>query len=521
MNELTSGGAATVESRIDRAVLAALHGQDLSGFEIWRWLGAGTDSSNLLSEADLYPNLYRLQAHGVIRSTWQEGQRTRRRYRLTADALYRADETGLPRAGSGAATRSERSDRAVSPDPEATSWFVPPREPGEEPVGASSSTADRGGSATASPAASHHDPEADEIDRYLDDLDASLDLPRRQRSLVRQELADHIADSAAVLRVSGVPAEAAVAEAIYHLGDARDLASRMGRAEHTPQRRSSAIRRSAVTVVLEMLVWLVPAVALIALAPFIADLAIAAGGLAGAHLTLLRSGEWVTSQIGVVLCLGAFSAGRMSLGQLARGSRHRDGSVRRTWAVGGGVALLAIALLIPGWQDGPAVATFVAVPIAFVAGTFRPWQSEERRYSVRGAAAAVLVAVAITLLPGVRLFTYDPNATPGTPLADGKPSIDLAATKSTDGNTISYGRSVELWPAATSGLFLVVDPGATGPTKTVTGSFNINALPPNRQWWVVAVVKNADGTSTALDVAIQTGATPTVSTPLGWLISHF
>jgi hypothetical protein len=133
----------------------------------------------------------------------------------------------------------------------------------------------------------------------------------------------------------------------------------------------------------------------------------------------------------------------------------------------------------------------------------------------------VLVAVAITLLPGVRLFTYDPNATPGTPLADGKPSIDLAATKSTDGNTISYGRSVELWPAATSGLFLVVDPGATGPTKTVTGSFNINDLPPNRQWWVVAVVKNADGTSTALDVAIQTGATPTVSTPLGWLISHF
>jgi hypothetical protein len=36
----------------------------------------------------------------------------------------------------------------------------------------------------------------------------------------------------------------------------------------------------------------------------------------------------------------------------------------------------------------------------------------------------------------------------------------------------------------------------------------------------VAVVTNSDGTRTALDVVIQTGSTPTVGTPLGWLISH-
>ena len=521
MNELTSGRVSTVKSRIDGAILAALRGQDLSGFEVWRWLASTTETANLLSEADLYPALHRLEAEGRVRGSWHEGQRTRRKYRLTADGLYPADEAGLPRAASGAVTKSDRSDRAVSPDPETTSWFVPPRELAEESVGASSSTAGRGGSPAASPAPSHHDPEADEIGRYLDDLDASLDLPRRQRSLVRQELADHIDDSAAALRASGVPAEAAVVEAIYHLGDARDLASRMGKAEQTPQRRSAAIRRATVTIVLEIVVWLVPAVALITLAPFLADLAIAAGGMAGAHLTVLRSGEWVTNQIAVILCLGAFSAGRMSLGQLARGSRHRDDSVRRTWALGGGATLLVVALLLPGWQDGPTVATFVAVPVAFVAGTFRPWQSGERRYSMRGVAAAALVAIVVTLLPGVRLFGYDPNATPGTPLAGGKPSIELSATKSTEGNTISYGRGVELWPASTVGALLVVDPAATGPAKTVTGSFNVNDLPPNRQWWVVAVVKNADGTRTALDVVIQTGATPAISTPLGWLISQF
>jgi hypothetical protein len=294
----------------------------------------------------------------------------------------------------------------------------------------------------------------------------------------------------------------------------------MGKAEQTRKRRSAAIRRGAVTIVLEIVVWLVPAVALITLAPFLADLAIAAGGMAGAHLTVLRSGEWVTNQIAVILCLGAFSAGRMSLGQLARGSRHRDDSVRRTWALGGGAALLIAVLLLPGWQDGPSVATFLGVPAAFVAGTFRPWQSGERRYSMRGAVAAALVAIVVTLLPGVRLFAYDPNGTPGTPLAGGAPSINLAATKSTDGNTISYGRGVELWAASTNGVFVVVDPAATGPAKTVTGSFNINDLPPNRQYWVVAVVTNSDGTRTALDVVIQTGSTPTVGTPLGWLISH-
>jgi hypothetical protein len=69
-------------------------------------------------------------------------------------------------------------------------------------------------------------------------------------------------------------------------------------------------------------------------------------------------------------------------------------------------------------------------------------------------------------------------------------------------------------------VFVVVDAGAAGPAKTVTASFNINDLPPNRQYWVVAVVTNSDGTRTALDVVIQTGSTPTVGTPLGWLISH-
>jgi len=34
------GGLVTFDVRIDTAIVGALRGQDLSGFEIWRWLGA-------------------------------------------------------------------------------------------------------------------------------------------------------------------------------------------------------------------------------------------------------------------------------------------------------------------------------------------------------------------------------------------------------------------------------------------------------------------------------------------------
>lgn len=136
MDELTwTSGLVTVESRTDRAIVGALRGRDLSGFEIWRWLGSDGGTFGLLTEPALYPTLYRLEAERLLQSDWHEGERTRRTYRLTATALKRAEDNGWPaipfRGSSSPHGEAAHPARPASPDPEAGSWFVPPK---TEPV---------------------------------------------------------------------------------------------------------------------------------------------------------------------------------------------------------------------------------------------------------------------------------------------------------------------------------------------------------------------------------------------------
>jgi hypothetical protein len=94
--------------------------------------------------------------------------------------------------------------------------------------------------------------------------------------------------------------------------------------------------------------------------------------------------------------------------------------------------------------------------------------------------------------------------------------------------------TVELWPAATEGPFILVDRSATEPTIGVSpgtpnadttklpagaGAVDFSKLPPYSQWWVVAVAKAPNGQRTALGVAIQTGVSPTWGNGWSWLIS--
>ena len=279
-----------------------------------------------------------------------------------------------------------------------------------------------------------------------------------------------------------------------------------------------------------MVLWLALSVVPFALAPGLVDIVMGLGRVAGLHLVVLRSAEWTTSQAALMLCVGAFAAGRISLGRLARISRHSEATLRKRWALGGAAVLLAIVLVVPGYEDALTVATLLAVSVAFVAGTLRPQQFRQSAYSVRGVTAAALLVAAITLLPFVRLFDYDPNGTPGTSLAHGGATVVLSVDPHPDG-TFTYGLSqptgtgsvtVELWQASTDGPFIVVDRSATGATLSVQPGSGVDLakLPPNRQWWVVAVSTAPDGTRTALAVAIQTGISPGPSTALSWLISR-
>ena len=527
MNELTAS-----HTRIDPAIVGALRGRDLSGFEIWRWLGSDQGTIGLLTEADLYPTLYRLEAAGLLRSDWREGERTRRIYKLRA-AAQQADERSRPtllHASTHDRTDSVTASRTASPDPETGSWYFPP---GPDPVAAPEPSQKQGPPVAQAPlstfagAAESADagPNA-AINRYADELGAALDLPRIECDRVRQEIADHLTDSVRLLEQEGMDEATAVPEAARRLGDLPALAARIARSQQSRERRDRAIERALIELVGEMAIWLAASVAAFVVGPGLADVATSLCRAAGLHVVVLTSAPWATNQMAAMMCVGAFAAGRLSLGHLARIGRHGDASVRKPWGIGGAAAVLAFALLMPGSPDALVVLTMLAVPLAFVAGTFRPKHQNEAAYTWRGIATAVLLVAVVTLLPGGRLFAYDPGGTPGAPLAQGAGNAGLTIFQYDDG-TFWYEPAgtttfvhVELWPATTEGLFVVVDRSAKAPTVSDATVVDLAKLPPGGQWWVAAVVVGPDGQRTTRAVVIQTGSSPELSNALAWLIGR-
>ena len=541
MDELSRNALVAVKARVDRAIVGALRGRDLSGFEIWRWLGSEGGTVGLLTEPALYPTLYRLEAERLLQSDWHEGERTRRTYRLTATALERAEENRWPAlpfrgASSSGGEAAPPAARLASPGPETGSWFVPPKtEPVESapfPPGANErgrTVAERDDRPVHAPSplpSPDGDPIPAEIARYASDLGTAVDLPRVEADRVRQEIADHLTDSAAVLRQSGLDAATATAEAIARLGSFRDLATQVSQAQHTKDRRDRAVRRGLFELVGELMLWLAVSAVPLTVAPGLALMATWLARAAGLHLVVLTSGEWATNQMATMLCVGSFAAGRLSLGHLARISRHSDAAVRIPWAIGGAAAVLAVALLLPGYQDGLVVATLLAAPFAFIAGTYRPKHQNERAYAWRGIGAAVVLVAAVSLLPAGRLFVYDPNATPGAPLANGNSGAELVIYQHSDG-TFGYElpgsnvfATVELWPASKAGVYIVVDRSTAQPALVDVRTVDLAKLPPNGQWWVAVVAAGPDGHRTTTAMVIQTGASPNLGTALSWLIAR-
>lgn len=541
--EWGSDGPVRIDSRIDRAIVGALRGQDLSGFEIWRWLGSEDAVSGLLTEPQLYPTLYRLEAEGLLESDWREAERVRRLYRLTATALRQADAHAWPAIvlrDSLSPSRGEidRPSRTHSPDPDAGSWFVPPKPAptAVAPATAASAAPSEPGAANESgrvpsdrPArpATEGRPGNPAIARYEADLGADLDLPRPEAARVRQEITDHLTDSAHALELGGLDTVAASAEAIRHLGDPRYLAAQIAAAQQTRDRQGRAIRRAVVELVSEVILWMVLSAAVVVLSPGASDVVTSLGRMAGLHLAVLRSAEWTTNQMAIMLCIGAFAAGRLSMGQLSRISRHSDATLRKRWAIIGAAAVLALALLLPGYQDVLVVATLLAAPLAFVAGTLRPTHTNENAYTWRALGQAILLVAVVTLLPLGRLFAYDPSGTPRAPAAQAEAPGQLTINQLADG-TFEYTASapgpgvvtVELWPASTDGPFIVVDRSAARATIVAEHAVDLTKLPPYRQWWVAAVRLAPGGQRTAVAVVIQAGLPGSPNTALGWLISH-
>jgi transcriptional regulator len=76
--------AETLKGHLDALVLAVLADEPLHGYAVIEALRRRSDGAFELAEGTLYPVLHRLEADGLLASSWSEAAGRRRRvYRLT------------------------------------------------------------------------------------------------------------------------------------------------------------------------------------------------------------------------------------------------------------------------------------------------------------------------------------------------------------------------------------------------------------------------------------------------------
>jgi PadR family transcriptional regulator, regulatory protein PadR len=76
--------AESLKGHLDALILGVLARGPLHGYAIIEALKERSGGSLDLPEGTVYPALHRLEASGLLASTWSEGARRRRVYRLTS-----------------------------------------------------------------------------------------------------------------------------------------------------------------------------------------------------------------------------------------------------------------------------------------------------------------------------------------------------------------------------------------------------------------------------------------------------
>ena len=87
-----------LRGHLENLVLAALRKGDTHGFEILKRLDAAGSGALRLKEGSLYPALYRLEAEGLVKAAWEDGDTARRGprrriYRLTVKGAKRLEQS--------------------------------------------------------------------------------------------------------------------------------------------------------------------------------------------------------------------------------------------------------------------------------------------------------------------------------------------------------------------------------------------------------------------------------------------
>ncbi len=502
--------------RITRAIVGALRGRDLTGFEIWQWLGPIHGATGQLTEAALYPTLYRLEAAGLIEGRWSEDERTRRKYRITATGHREAAEQGW--------TEVAFRRRRGAPQPNEDGEWSWPSDPAGEP-----------GSAQLGTDAPADSPEATAAAAYIRRLGAALELSIVDRTDVRDEIDDHLADSSARLNSLGAECADAMDQAIAGLGPADLLAIEINAAQLTKGRLRKGLSWGSAVGMLSALVGLVLTWTLLTIfSLLVVGVVVGIGSEIGVHLYAPITSEWHAEELGLAGWVGAFVGARRSMPHLALRSRRSEHSIWRTWALIGAVPLTTAAILLPVSLDPLVVLTLFGIPAAWVLGTLHPSPLYGATITSRGAVLGGAIVLALLLFPGTRVWSYDPAAGPpaGAPFTRDESAHvtwDGSQTSATWRVTIDLGTTpgwhdarLEVWPAVRSNVGIGPDSSAKAPSIDVGsgGLVNLNQLPRSvPDWWSAVTAVGPDGQRHSVAVAVRYGHPTHVRTNIvGWLI---
>ena len=522
MNEATS---AATDLRITRAIVGALRERDLSGYAIWQWLGPVHGAQGGLSEANLYPTLYRLEATGLLESSWCEGERTRRTYRITAAGLAEAESHGWATLAPGRA-RGEGAPPGSGHDRSGWVWQSDLERPAgdadqdEIPAGLDVTRSD-----ILEPAP---------VKAFLSELEASLQLSAVYRHDARNEIGDHIADSAAQLHAGGCEPKEAIAEAIATLGPAGELAAEISQAQLTQRRLRHGLQWASAEATLASfgtlaLTWAV----LATFTPALLWILTHVSGAIGFHLYAPNVAELHTEDLGIAGCVGAFVGARISMPVLSLKSRQAESVVWTKWALLGAPPLALLALIVPANLDPLSAATLIAIPIAWIVGTRRPKPAAGDVLTVSGVALTAAVAVALVILPGVRVWGFQPDREPAASAPyTSVPNVSMTWTGEPGGASShvqvtlpeASGWSeaqLEVWPARREGIVIEPDPTAGRVTLASSVSvFDFPLLSPSQSdWWVTVSAVGTDGHRRTIAADLRLGRPPHFhGSLLNWLI---
>ncbi len=495
-----------MDERIARAVMGALRERDRSGFELWRWIGPVHGAREVLSEATLYPILYRLEAERMIGGTWRETERTRRLYRLSSLGVDLVARRGWPVI----AHRTEL-------DPILTG-AIAAKIPGSE----AQAPAPADGIADPARTALIDGPrvESRAIDDYLDRLESDLRLSETDRTSVRDEIRHHIEDSRSSLVELGMESTAAATEAIARLGPPEDLAAAVNSAKLTRLRLVRGLRGASIAALFGGALGLAVAGTSIAFTPIIARFLSVLAGLVGVHLYAPENSVWWSQQLFLALSVAAFLAARRSLPLVALQTGRDESLVRPLWALAGGIPLLIFALVMPASLDALVVVALLAIPVGFVGGTWLSQGHEDDLVSRKGIAGAAVLLAVLLLAPGFRVWTFDPAAGPPAAPAPTSSATRIAWDSSNAGHnswivsapgldSASWrDAKLEFWPAIRQGVAIVPDSRATQPTFTALPGDTVDLSrfeSSDNDWWVILTAVGSDGARRTLATDIHYG----------------